>query len=127
MHEGAVMQAVFTSILDYLEKTPGARVTCVQLELGASGHFTEEAVRQYFQLLARNTPIEGAELELVWQPALYQCLGCSLRFESVASSALCPRCGDVGLEIVHEDSCEIRRIELVVPEQKDQERTIKRE
>lgn len=88
MHEGTVMQAVFTAILDSLENTHPARVTHVQLTLGVSGHFTEEAVRPYFQILAQNTPVEGAELELDWLPAVYQCLSCSQRFESNLSSAV---------------------------------------
>src|SRR5690242_15353635 len=88
MHEGTVMQAVFTAIMDSLENTPGARVARVQLALGVSGHFTEEAVRQYFQVLAQHTPVEGAELELDWLPAIYQCLSCSQHFESDTSPAI---------------------------------------
>jgi hydrogenase nickel incorporation protein HypA/HybF len=113
MHEGAMMQTVVATILTELEKAKGARVTRVQLELGTSEHFTEEAVRQYFQILTQDTLATGATLELAWLPATYQCLSCLLRFESTASTAVCPHCGDVGLEVAHQDGCAIRGIEVI--------------
>ena len=112
MHEGAVMQRVVHTILASAEHAGACRVTNVQLELGVSGHFTEEAVRQYFQALTQNTPIEGATLTLSWLPATYQCLSCQHRFESTSSMAICPQCGDVALEISHQDECSVRAIDV---------------
>lgn len=116
MHEGAVMQAVVTTILDSLEKIQEAHVIRVQLALGASEHVKEDTVRQYFQMLTQNTLIEGAELELAWLPATYRCLSCSRCFESISSTGICPHCGDIGLEVAHQDSCDIRRIDVVIPD-----------
>lgn len=113
MHEGAMMQTVVTAILNSLEKKKGTRVTHVYLELGTSEHFTEEAVRQYFQVLTRDTPAEGAELELSWLSATYQCLSCTQRFESTSLAGICPHCGDVGLEVAHSDGCTLRSIDML--------------
>jgi hydrogenase nickel incorporation protein HypA/HybF len=113
MHEGAVMQTVVTTILRELAKAQGVRATHIQLELGTSEHFTEEAVRQYFQVLIRDTPVEGAELELVWLPAIYQCLSCAQRFQSTASPGICAQCGDIGLEVEHQDGCTLRAMDVV--------------
>lgn len=113
MHEGSVMQTVVTTLLAELEKSGGGRVARVQLELGIAEHFTEEAVRQYFQVLTRNTPAEGAWLELAWLPATCQCLSCLRRFESTSEPGICPACGEVGLEIAHQDACAIRAIDVI--------------
>lgn len=113
MHEGAVMQSVVTAILDSLKTVQKCHVALVQLEIGTSGHFTEEAIRQYFQLLTQHTVAAGAQLELFWRPATYQCLSCTYHFESTRSPGICPHCGDVGLEVAHQESCAIRRIEVV--------------
>lgn len=113
MHEGAMMQTIVTTILTELKKAQGVRVTRVQLELGTSEYFTEEAVRQYFQVLTRDTPAAGAELDLSWLSATYQCLSCLQRFESTSSMGVCPYCGEVGLEIAHSDGCALRSIEVV--------------
>lgn len=87
-------------------------MTNVQLDIGVSGHFTEEAVRQYFQALTQNTLIEGATLTLSWLPATYQCLSCQCCFESTLSMATCPQCGDVALEISHQDECSVSAIDV---------------
>lgn len=110
------MQTVVTTILNTLEKAGGARVTHVCLELGTSEHFTEEAVRQYFQMLTQGTPAAGAILDLAWLPATYQCLSCSQRFESTSSTGICPHCGGCGLEVARRDGCDIRQIEIVLPD-----------
>lgn len=107
------MQGVVKTILASLETAGATRVTGVELELGTSEHFTEEAVRQYFQILTQDTPIEGATLTLSWLPATYQCLSCQQRFESSSAEGICPHCGDRGLEISHRDECQIRAIDVL--------------
>jgi Zn finger protein HypA/HybF involved in hydrogenase expression len=52
------MQRVVNTILASAERVGAACVTNVQLGLGVSRHFTEEAARQYFQALTQNTPME---------------------------------------------------------------------
>ncbi len=111
------MQSVVNTILASVEHVGATRVTNVQLELGVSGHFTEEAVQQYFQALTQHTPIEGATLKLSWLPATYQCLSCQHRFESTSSTVPCPLCGDVALEISHRDECSISAIDVVLPDE----------
>lgn len=111
------MQGVIKTILTATEQAGASRVTSVQLELGTSEHFTEEAVRQYFQVLTQGTPIEGATLTLSWLPATYQCLSCRHRFESLAETATCPLCSDIGLEIGHQDECHIRTIDMLLADE----------
>jgi hydrogenase nickel incorporation protein HypA/HybF len=114
MHEVAVIQGIVKTILVSMEDAGASRVTNVQLVLGASGHFTEEAVHQHFQALTQNTPIEGATLALSWVPATYQCLSCQHRFESTSSMATCPQCGDMAMEISHQDVCYLSAIDVVI-------------
>jgi len=113
------MQGVINTILTTLENAGVSRVTNVQLAVGTSSHFTEEAVRQYFQALTQDTPIEGATLTLSWLPATYQCLSCQQRFESTSSAAPCPQCGDVALEISHQDECYVQSIDVVSPDEEE--------
>jgi hydrogenase nickel incorporation protein HypA/HybF len=113
MHEGEMIQEVVASLLAALDNSRAPRVTHVQLELGTSGHFAEEAVRQYFQMFTRATPAEGAELELLWLPATYQCLSCQQCFDSASAIGICPHCHDFGLEIAHQDGCVLRSMDVV--------------
>jgi Zn finger protein HypA/HybF involved in hydrogenase expression len=96
-------------------------VTHVQLALGVCGHLTAEAAHQSFEMLIKGTPIEGSSLAIQWLPARYQCLICRHNFESgePCEQVLCPQCGEVALEVVHQEICTLRSIDVsfpVVPE-----------
>lgn len=118
MHEVAAMQGVVSTILESMRQAGGSRITHVQLLLGASGHFTEEAARQHFEALTAGTPAEGASLEISWLPATFQCFSCLHRFESPqpAEQVTCPLCGDLVLEIDHQDACYASDIEVAFDE-----------
>lgn len=114
MHEVAAMQGAVRTILEHMQQAGGSRVTTVELMLGASGHFTEEAARQHFTVLTTGTPAEGAALEIFWLPATFQCFSCLHGFESCqpAEEVACPRCGDIALQINHQDACYVKAIEV---------------
>jgi hydrogenase nickel incorporation protein HypA/HybF len=114
MHEVAVMQGVVKTILQSLAQAGASRVINVQLTIGRSGHFTEENARQHFEVLTKDTPVEGASLTLSWLPATLQCLSCFHRFSSdePAEQTVCPKCGDVVMEIDHQDRCYVSAIDV---------------
>jgi hydrogenase nickel incorporation protein HypA/HybF len=118
MHEVAAMQGAVRTILEQMQQAGGSRVTTVELILGASGHFTEEAARQHFAVLTTDTPAEGAALEIFWLPATFQCFSCLHRFESCELIELvrCPQCGDLALEIEHQDACYVSAIDVAFDE-----------
>ena len=123
MHEVAAMQGAVRTILEHMQQAGGSRITTVELMLGASGHFTEEAARQHFTVLTMGTPAEGAALEVFWLPATLQCFSCLHRFESceLAEQVTCPRCGDLALQIDHQDGCYVRAIEISFDEKAGEE------
>jgi hydrogenase nickel incorporation protein HypA/HybF len=108
------MQGAVQTILEQMRAAGGSRVTTVELLLGTSGHFTEEAARQHFAVLTVGTPAEGATLEICWVPATFQCFSCLHRFESCAPAeqVICPRCGDIALETSHLEACYVKAIEV---------------
>lgn len=114
MHEGAAIQGVVRTILERMQQAGGSCVTTVELMLGVSGHFTEEAARQHFAVLSAGTPVERAELTIAWLPAKFQCFTCLHRFESrtPAEQVTCPQCGDLALEIEHQDACYVSAIDV---------------
>jgi hydrogenase nickel incorporation protein HypA/HybF len=114
MHELAATQSVLTTALELMRVAGAARVTALELTSSASGHLTEDAIRQHFAALARGTPAQGAALTFVWLPATYQCYACLSRFESTAPPAevACPACGAVALAIEHDDIERLTSIEV---------------
>lgn len=118
MHEVALMQGVVKTILQSLSEAGASRVTNVQLTIGRSGHFTEKNVQQHFEVLTKDTPIEGASLTISWLPATVQCLSCLHQFSSCepADQTKCPRCGDLVMEIDHQETCVVSTIDVVSEE-----------
>jgi Zn finger protein HypA/HybF involved in hydrogenase expression len=114
MHEMAAMQGMLRTVLTCMRQAGAIQVTHVQLALSVSGHMTAEAAHQLFAMLVRGTPIEGASLAIWWLPASYQCLTCRHRFESGApcEQVLCPQCGEVALEVEHQEICTVRSIDV---------------
>lgn len=117
MHEIAAMQRMIQTILTCMQEAGASQVTHVQLALGTCGHLTAEAAHQSFEMLITGTPIEGASLAIQWLPASYQCLTCRYLFESgePCEQVLCPQCGEVALELGHQEICAVRSIDVSFP------------
>jgi hydrogenase nickel incorporation protein HypA/HybF len=120
MHELAAMQGMVRTVLECLQQAGGARVTNVQLVLGASSHLTADAAYQHFEALTKDTPVEDASLTIQWLPASYLCFSCLHRFESgePSTQVTCPICGDIALEINHQDVCYVSAIDVSFDEEK---------
>jgi hydrogenase nickel incorporation protein HypA/HybF len=106
MHEAAAIQGMCSTAVEHAQAAGAKKITRIEVTLGASGHFTEEIVRQHFELVAGGTLAEGAALSIRWLPATYQCFSCLSRFPSVegsSESVTCPNCSGIALEIGHED------------------------
>jgi Zn finger protein HypA/HybF involved in hydrogenase expression len=115
MHELAATRGILATALEQMHAAGASRITGLELTIGASGHLTEDAVRQNFLLLALGTPAEMATLTIVWLPATYQCFSCLNRFASAAPAAeiSCPACGGVALEIEHQEVFSVSAIDVV--------------
>jgi Zn finger protein HypA/HybF involved in hydrogenase expression len=114
MHEVAAMRGIVATVLEQMQAAGATRVTTVELVLGASGHLSEDAARQYWEVFTRDTPAHDAAVIFTWLPATYQCFSCMQRFPVTRPSAVvaCPACGDIALEVEHEDTCAVRSLDV---------------
>ena len=114
MHEVAAITGAVNTALAYRRQAGASHVTNIELEVGVSGHFSEEAIRQYVMVLAVGTPAEGASVRIVLLPATYQCLDCGHCFESTqtAEEITCPQCRGIVLVIDHQDTCRLCAIDM---------------
>lgn len=110
MHEYGVVLDLVDRILRQLPETPEQHVTSIRLRRGST--FAEGPLRQAFEILSRDTPLEGAKLELEEFGVEVECTRCR-RTRRVAADDLvghlyiCPDCGESreideahGLELV---------------------------
>ncbi len=108
MHELAITRNIVAIVA---ERAEGRTVRRVRLEVGALSGVVPEAIRFCFDVVARGTVLEGAELEIIDVPGRGRCRSCG---ESVALEGLIGRCtcGSSALDIVAGEELKIKDMEL---------------
>jgi hydrogenase nickel incorporation protein HypA/HybF len=108
VHELAITESVVEAVTGRL---PEARITCVNLEIGALSGVVADSVRFCFDLVAEGTNVQGARLEISEPPGRCQCRICGSQFEADGPIALCP-CGSVEVTIVSGQELRITSVQV---------------
>ncbi len=109
MHELAITQGVVDTIV---ERTSGARVTLVRLDIGKLSGVVPDAVAFCFDLVASGTPLDGAHLEIHEPAGRARCRTCGDEFTLDRLILLCP-CGSADVEVLAGRELAIRSVEVV--------------
>ena len=96
MHELAITEDVIDAVTGRL---PGARITCVRLEIGALSGVVADSVRFCFDLVTEGTDLQGARLEISEPPARCKCRVCGSEFTPDGPVILCP-CGSADIAVL---------------------------
>lgn len=90
MHELAIADAVVSMAL---EQAAGRRVSRVGMRIGYLRQVVPSSLRFGFELIARDTRAEGAELEIEHIPVRVWCEACGTESQAVALPLMCAGCG----------------------------------
>jgi hydrogenase nickel incorporation protein HypA/HybF len=93
------------------ERLPGARVTCVRLEIGALSGVVADSVRFCFDLVTEGTDLEGATLEISQPPGQCNCRVCGADFEPDGPFAICP-CGSTEVTVLAAQDLKITSVQV---------------
>jgi hydrogenase nickel incorporation protein HypA/HybF len=108
VHELAITEGLVEAVT---ERLPGARVTCVRLEIGALSGVVADSVRFCFELVTEGTNLEGATLEIVQPPAACRCRACSHDFEPDGPVVVCP-CGSAEVTVLAGQDLRITSVQV---------------
>lgn len=72
----------------------------IKIAMGELIPFTQEQLREQWEQLSKNTPLEHAELHFRIIPAEQQCMVCFLIYHPKTDEIACPQCGGVGAKIL---------------------------
>jgi hydrogenase nickel incorporation protein HypA/HybF len=115
MHElGITRNVIEVATAALAERHVTRNPTALQLEVGRFTSVVPDAVRFYFEILARGTPFEGADLQIVTVPLRTHCRTCGADAEPAEPTLLCPVCDGL-TEIV--SGRELRLVSIDVPEE----------
>ena len=135
MHELGITQNILDTVLEHAARAGATRVTRVNLVLGDLADVTEESIRFYWEVIARGTPAEGANLAFQRVPVRLRCAHCGTVFtpaeecahateELVEAGAhhgdllslpdrwRCPRCGRSSLDVLAGREFHLESIEV---------------
>jgi len=121
MHEVSIMAGIVESVLKELEKHEVLRVEEVQLTLGELTFLGEEQLQFAYDIMTRETALQGSVLVIVPEETELQCLSCGYHgkadkvgdeFHMAMPSLTCPRCkGKV--KVLKGQSCRVTSMKVV--------------
>ena len=92
------------NLLEIVDRTAmaegGGAVTVVHLKIGEMAGVSEDALRFAFDVMAKGTAAEGAELGVEKVPLRIRCRACAAEMRPADLVFLCPACGSPDIEIV---------------------------
>lgn len=112
MHELTICQTLIQQIVEARESRPFRRVLRVNLAIGSLSCLEPEALRYAFDILSRETFLEGAVLGIDQPPGHAVCETCGAESDVDSRLARCPACGGDHLRISGGDS--LRFIDMEV-------------
>lgn len=92
MHEVGIARGVIDAALDAVPE--GGTLSGVTVTIGPMSGVVADSLQFGFEVASKNTPAEGAELEIVEAPLVVHCDACSADREiDEAALMRCPVCG----------------------------------
>lgn len=112
MHELTICESLFKQVEQEQRNSHFTRVRRVRLEIGHFSCLDPEALRYAFEILSRETMLEGATLEIDQPPGRATCLDCKADVELATRLSECPSCRGTRLQPTGGD--QMRFIEMEV-------------
>jgi hydrogenase nickel incorporation protein HypA/HybF len=113
MHEmGIAQQIIDIAAASIPPELTGARVERINLKIGRLSAVVPESLRFCFEIVARETPLSGAELAIEEIPILARCKECDTRWTIDQPVFTCRECNSGRLEILSGRELDIVSIEV---------------
>lgn len=96
MHELSLIQSILEIVEREIEAHGVKRVERIRLKVGEMMGVEETSMQMAFEVLAEDTPMAGAALELDYIPAEAYCARCDHRYPAKRYRVTCPQCGGGG-------------------------------
>jgi hydrogenase nickel incorporation protein HypA/HybF len=111
MHELSIVEGILSIVREAMKEHEGGALQAVGLRVGPLAGLEPEILTFCFEALIRETPFEGAVLEITTVPVTGRCASCALQVTIGAMEFLCPECGSP-LSIEGGRELEISHIEV---------------
>ncbi|MEQ9486543.1 hydrogenase maturation nickel metallochaperone HypA/HybF [Coleofasciculus sp. F4-SAH-05] len=108
MHELGITKNIVDIVAEHAK---GAKVRRVCLEIGQLAAIMPDAVLFCFDVCSKDTPLEGATLDIIEIPGIGRCRHCNAQIPLDQPFGLC-ECGSVELDIISGQELKIKEMEV---------------
>ena len=109
MHEMSIASAVVQTAIGH---AAGRKVSVVTVRAGHLRQVVPSSLEFYFEIVARETVVEGARLDLETIPARLRCQGCDHEWDVQSPAFRCPECLSSEVTVLCGDELEVESIEV---------------
>ena len=92
MHELTITESLLEIALRHGEKANAKRITDIYLVIGELSSVIDDSVQFYWDIVAKDTPAEGANLHFQRKATEIQCLECEHTYQPIDYVMACPNC-----------------------------------
>jgi hydrogenase nickel incorporation protein HypA/HybF len=113
MHEmGIAMEIVDIARASIPEDMQGSKVRKVNLQVGKLSAIVTDSLRFCFDLVVKDTPLEGAELAVEEMPVVARCKECQTQWTVTEPVFTCKNCRSGNIDILSGRELDIKSIEI---------------
>ncbi|THB74351.1 MAG: hydrogenase maturation nickel metallochaperone HypA [Desulfobacteraceae bacterium] len=113
MHEMGIAQELVRIALESIpEDIDNPKVEKLNLKIGKLAAVVEHSLTFCFEIITKDTPLEGAVLDITEVPVGIRCKGCNRQWEVDQPAFQCPNCQEAEVEMISGREIEIISIEL---------------
>ena len=100
MHELSIAQSVVRIVEEEMRKNNANVLKSVRLNIGKMSAIVPDALSFCFEIITRDTSLEGARLIIDTIPLRIYCSNCRKEYEIKEYAFSCPGCGDTGIKVI---------------------------
>lgn len=113
MHEMGIAEQLVKIATDAIpEDIENPRVETLNLRIGKLAAVVEHSLVFCFEIITKDTPLEGVRLAIEQVPVTLQCKGCQRKWETDSPMFKCPDCVDKEVKMITGREIEITSMEL---------------
>jgi hydrogenase nickel incorporation protein HypA/HybF len=112
VHELPVTESILEIALRHGKQAGGERITHLHIVIGQLASIVDDSVQFYWDILARGTPAEGAQLHFKRLPARLACLACLHEFALNDSDFQCPSCSSQQIKLISGEEFFLEAIDI---------------
>ena len=113
MHEmGIAMEIVDIAKASIPQDMQGSKVRKVNLQVGKLSAIVPDSLRFCFDLVVKDTPLDGAELDIEELPVVARCKDCDIEWTVTEAVFTCTQCQGGNIDILSGRELDITSIEI---------------